>query len=297
MEIHRGEHLWVEIGETVRHPILISTAAYDGYDLTVSLAEIAKLGLHRVELAFIEGYTDPFTEDVFSEANAKRITSILREYALSCLSFSAHMDLSGDQAVDIFKRKMSFAKMLDAKYIISNAGPLERLDVFMKNMGKLAELADALDITIALENPGDGKKNIIDSGQEAPDVLREIGSTRVRLNYDFGNLISHCFEKLKPEEDYKHALPYTSHFHIKDVASDETGWYFTEIGKGAVDYHTILKELVGLPEAIPLSLEIPLRITRAKDASPRRADTRVDLKAIEQVMRGSLDYVRNALSS
>jgi sugar phosphate isomerase/epimerase len=297
VEIHRGEHLWIEIGETVNHPILISTAAYDGYDLTVSLAEIAKLGFHRVELAFIEGYTNRFTEDVFSEANAKRITGILKEYALSCLSFSAHMDLSGDQAVDIFKRRMRFAKMLDAKHIISNAGPRERLDIFMKNMGKLAELADALDITIALENPGDGKKNIIDSGQDAPAVLREIGSTRVRLNYDFGNLISHCFEKLKPEEDYKHALPYTGHFHIKDVAPDETGWYFTEIGKGAVDYHTILKELAGLPEAIPLSLEIPLRITRAKDASARRADRRVDLKAIEQVMKGSLDFVRNALSS
>lgn len=297
MEIHRDEHLWTEIGETVNHPILISTAAYDGYDLPVSLAEIAKLGLHRVELAFIQGYTDPFTEDAFSEANAKRITGVLKEYALSCLSFSAHMDLSGDQAVDIFERRMRFAKMLDAKYIISNAGPLERLDIFMKNMEKLTELADILDITIALENPGDGKKNIIDSGKDAPAVLREIRSSRVRLNYDFGNVISHCFEKLKPEEDYKHALPYTGHFHIKDVASDETGWHFTEIGKGAIDYHAILKELAGLPESIPLSLEIPLRITRAEDASPRRADKPVDLKAIEQVMKGSLDFVRNAISS
>jgi hypothetical protein len=58
-----------------------------------------------------------------------------------------------------------------------------------------------------------------------------------------------------------------------------------------------LKGLAGLPESIPLSLEIPLRITRAKDASPRRADTRVDLKVIESVMKGSLDFVRKALSS
>jgi sugar phosphate isomerase/epimerase len=296
VEIHRDEYIWIEIGETMNHPILISTAAYDGYELPVSLAEIAKLGLYRVELAFIQGYTDPFTEDVFSEANAKRITDILRENGLSCLSFSAHMDLSGDQAINIFKRRMRFAKMLGAKYIISNAGPLERSPLFLKNMEKLAELADVLDIIIALENPGDGKKNIINSGQDAPAVLREIGSSRVSLNYDFGNLISHCFEKLKPEEDYKHALPYTGHFHIKDVVSDEKGWHFTEIGKGAIDYHAILKELAGLPEAVPLSLEIPLRITRAKDASPRRADTRVDLNTIEQVMKGSLDFVRNTLS-
>jgi len=262
----------------MNHPILISTAAYDGYEPSVSLAEIAKLGLHQVELAFIEGYTDPFTEDVFSEANAKRMADILREYGLSCLSFSAHMDLSGDQAINIFDRRMRFAQMLGAKYIISNAGPLERSPIFLKNMEKLAKLADALDIIIALENPGDGKTNIINSGQDAPSVLREIGSSRVSLNYDFGNLISHCFERVKPEEDYRHALPYTGHFHIKDVVSDKKGWHFTEIGKGAIDYQTILKELAGLPEAVPLSLEIPLRITRAKDASPRRADTRVDLK-------------------
>jgi len=280
----------------MNHPILISTAAYDGYEPSVSLAEIAKLGLHQVELAFIEGYTDPFTEDVFSEANAKRMADILREYGLSCLSFSAHMDLSGDQAINIFDRRMRFAQMLGAKYILSNAGPLKRGPIFFKNMEKLAKLADALDIIIALENPGDGKTNIINSGQDAPSVLREIGSSRVSLNYDFGNLISHCFERVKPEEDYKHALPYTGHFHIKDVVSDKKGWHFTEIGKGAIDYQTILKELAGLPEAVPLSLEIPLRITRAKDASPRRADTRVDLKTIEQVMKGSLDFVRHTLS-
>jgi len=280
----------------MNHPILISTAAYDGYEPSVSLAEIAKLGLHQVELAFIEGYTDPFTEDVFSEANAKRMADILREYGLSCLSFSAHMDLSGDQAINIFDRRMRFAQMLGAKYILSNAGPLKRGPIFFKNMEKLAKLADALDIIIALENPGDGKTNIINSGQDAPSVLREIGSSRVSLNYDFGNLISHCFERVKPEEDYRHALPYTGHFHIKDVVSDKKGWHFTEIGKGAIDYQTILKELAGLPEAVPLSLEIPLRITRAKDASPRRADTRVDLKTIEQVMKGSLDFVREALS-
>jgi sugar phosphate isomerase/epimerase len=192
---------------------------------------------------------------------------------------------------------MWFAKMLDAEYIISNAGPFERLASFMKNMEKMTELADSLDITIALENPGDGKKNIIDSGQDASAVIQKIGSSRVRLNYDFGNLISHCFERLKPEEDYKHSLPFTGHFHIKDVASDETGWHFTEIGKGVVNYHAILKEIAALPEAIPLSLEIPLRITRAKDASPRRADKRVELKAIEQVIKGSLEFVKNALLS
>ena len=117
------------------------------------------------------------------------------------------------------------------------------------------------------------------------------------MNYDFGNLISHCFEKVRPEEDYKPALPCIAHFHIKDVASDASGWHFTEIGKGAIDYRTILNELAADPEPKPMSLEIPLRVSRARDASPRRAASPVNLKEIGRIMSGSLDFVKEVLSS
>ena len=147
------------------------------------------------------------------------------------------------------------------------------------------------------ENPGDGRDNIINCGENAVSIIEQIGSDWVKLNYDFGNVISHCFEKLRPEQDYKHAQPHTAHYHIKDVASDESGWHFTEIGKGTIDYRTILKELGVEPVPKPLSLEIPLRVSRARDASPRRAASRVDLEEIRRAMKGSLNFVRNLLSS
>lgn len=279
------------------NPILINTAAYDGYDLSVSLKEISKLGIRLVDLAFIEGYTDPFTEEIFSDTNAKKTLSLLDDCGLECLTFSGHMDLSQDGAVDIFKRRMTFAKGIGAKYIISNAALKQRQKGFMKNIEQLAQWADSLDMMIALENPGDGKKNVIDHGETAPKIIKQIGSERVRLNYDFGNLISHCFEKLRPEDDYKPALPYTAHFHIKDVASDASGWHFTEIGRGDIDYETILKELAVEPDPKPLCLEIPLRVSRARDASPRRAASPVALEEIRRVVSGSLSFVRKALSS
>ena len=86
------------------------------------------------------------------------------------------------------------------------------------------------------------------------------------------------------------------HYHIKDVASDDSGWYFTEIGKGTIDYRKILKELAALSEPVPISLEIPLRIRRAPDASPRRASLPVDLEEIRQVMKTSVEYVKTALA-
>ncbi len=280
----------------MNNPILISTAAYDGYDLATAFKEISRAGVELVELEFIEGYTDPFTDDYFNDDNAAKITTLLAEHNLKCLSFSSHVDLSRDGIVEVFKNRMAFAKKLGSQYIVSNAAPLQNKSQFMQNIKELGQTAAGLKMVIVLENPGDGKANVMDSGEPAANLIEEIGHENVKINYDFGNLLSHCFEKIRPEEDYKFVRDCAVHYHIKDVASDDSGWYFTEIGNGTLDYRKILKNLAALPEPVPISLEIPLRIRRAPDASPRRASLPVDLKEIRQVMERSVDFVRTALS-
>ena len=279
----------------MNNPILISTAAYDGYDLATAFKEISRAGVDLVEIAFIEGYTDPFTEDYFNDDNAAKIITLLVAHNLKCLSFSSHVDLSRDGIVEVFKNRMAFAKALGSKYIVSNAAPLQNKSQFMLNIKKLGQTATGLDMIIVLENPGDGKANVMDSGEQAANLIEEIDQESVKINYDFGNLLSHCFEKIRPQEDYKFVRDCAVHYHIKDVASDDSGWYFTEIGKGTIDYRRILKELATLSEPVPISLEIPLRIRRASDASPRRASQPVDLAEIRRVMTGSVDFVKQAL--
>jgi len=279
----------------MNNPILISTAAYDGYDLATAFKEISRAGVDLVEIAFIEGYTDPFTEDYFNDDNAAKIITLLAAHNLKCLSFSSHVDLSRDGIVEVFKNRMAFAKALGSKYIVSNAAPLQNKNQFMLNIKKLGQTATGLDMIIVLENPGDGKANVMDSGEQAANLIEEIDQESVKINYDFGNLLSHCFDKIRPEEDYKFVRDCAVHYHIKDVASDDSGWYFTEIGKGTIDYRRILKELATLSEPVPISLEIPLRIRRASDASPRRASQPVDLAEIRRVMTGSVNFVKQAL--
>jgi len=280
----------------MNNPILISTAAYDGHDLTTAVGEIAALGVDLVEIAFIEGYTDPFTEDDFNERNAEKISALLADCNLKCPTFSSHVNLSQDGIVDIFKNRMAFARRIGSRYIVSNAAPLQGKRQFMKNIKELGRTAESMDMVIVLENPGDGKANVIDSGEPAARTIEEIGLDCVRINYDFGNLLSHCSGKIRPETDYKFAAACTAHYHIKDVASDDTGWYFTPIGKGTIDYRRILQELAVLQQPVPISLEIPLRIRRAPDGSPRRAPLPVELKEIRQVMQKSLEFVRKALA-
>ena len=280
----------------MNNPILISTAAYDGYDLATAFKEIARAGVDLVEVAFIEGYTDPFTEEYFKDENAAKILALLAEHNLKCLSFSSHVDLSRDGIVEVFKNRMAFAKRLGAKFIVSNAAPLQNKSRFMQNIRELGQTAAGLKMVILLENPGDGQANVMDSGKPAANLIEEIEQENVKINYDFGNLLSHCFEKIRPEQDYKYVRDCAMHYHIKDVASDDSGWYFTEIGKGTIDYQKILKELAALSEPVPISLEIPLRIRRAPDASPHRAALPVDIKRIRQVMEKSVAFAKRALA-
>ncbi len=280
----------------MNNPVLISTAAFDGYDLGTAIAEIAAAGADGVEVAFIEGYTDPFTEETFSQAYADEIRQHLAEHDTSCRSFSAHMDLTKPNAVEIFKRRMAFARMIGADTIITNAAPMAKKEEFMTNIRELGQIARSLGIMIGLENPGDGKANVIDTAEKAGPVITELALDRVVLNYDFGNLISHCFEKVKPEEDYRLALPQTGHYHIKDVAPYEHGWVFTAIGDGMIDYGTVLSAIAQDKRELSVSLEIPLRLKRASDARPIRSEAPVALETIREVLRRSMKFVRQAMA-
>ena len=61
----------------MKNPILISTAAHD---LATAIKETSRAGVDLVEIAFIEGYTDPLTEDFFNDDNAARIMILLAEH-------------------------------------------------------------------------------------------------------------------------------------------------------------------------------------------------------------------------
>jgi hypothetical protein len=53
---------------TTNQIISVSIAPYDGYEVPATLDSIATCGAKHVEPAFIQGSTEPFTEDAFTEA-------------------------------------------------------------------------------------------------------------------------------------------------------------------------------------------------------------------------------------
>jgi len=281
----------------MNNPILVSTIAFDGYDLETTLEAMAAAGVENVELAYSEAYTAPVTEDCFSKVAADRVLASLKASGLNCLCLAAHTDMSLTSSVDKFKRRIDFAKNLGADYIVSTAGPIANRDQFLKNIKILGEYGGQVGIAICLENMGDGRPNIIDSAAPAVELINEINLPAVKINYDFANLLPHCAERLRPEDDYKIALPETGYFHVKDAAKYENGnWYFPAIGAGTIDFKSILPVLAAHPDPIPLSLELSLRINRLPDATPIRAAVAVPLETIGDVLKESLQFVKKYIS-
>ena len=191
---------------------------------------------------------------------------------------------------------MDFAKAVGASTIVTNAAPVTKADVFYKNIEELAKHAETLELMIGLENPGDGAANVVNQGAGSAAVIDKIGSKWVGINYDFGNLVSHCFEKVRPEEDYLACRDMIVHYHIKDVQKDEGGWHFTPIGAGAIDYASVLADIAKNEPNTPESLELPLRLRRDTKAQPSRLETTMPLAEIELVLKESIAFVEKTMA-
>ena len=245
------------------NPVLsINTLAYEGYDVTTALQEIAKIGVSHVELGYTRGWTEGLTEEHFSEASAADINRLVSDFGLFSIALSAHFDLTTEAAVDELKRRIDFGKRLGAKIVNTKVGSQSGLKQFEKNIEPIAEYAESVNIVIGLENPSEGTDQIITSGQTGAEVVKRIDNDFRKLNYDFGNSFTYSKGKVDPAFDYKIALPYACYLHLKDMSKNDDGWTFAQIGKGIVNYDTILKELVEENKLLPPEHRTPFYLYR-----------------------------------
>jgi sugar phosphate isomerase/epimerase len=276
--------------------ISISAAPYDGYQFPATLDSIASCGAQYVEPAFIVGYTEPFDESSFRLSNVPQYTNWLKESGLQCYAFSAHLDLGKSDSDTVFARRMDFARALGAKVINTNAANLANAEGFFRNIRFLATHAERLDMIIGLENPGNGEDNLFNLALDGLNLLEQIDSPHVRLNYDAGNTVSHRPGQADPANDALVAMPGCGHIHLKDVQARADGYYFVPIGLGDVDCASILQGLKSRPD-LNLAIEVPLRFHRDLTAQPRRNGAPVEIFKIESALHQSLDFVRQQLTS
>lgn len=275
--------------------ISINTLAYEGYDLTTALHEIARLGPVHVELGFTRGYTDGLTEAHFSEKSAQKIGFQLSDLGLKSIVLSAHIDLTAQEAIDELKRRIDFGKMLGVRIVNTKVGPRSRIEYFYANIEKLARYAEETNIIIGLENPAEGTDQIITSGKSGARVVSQIGSDFVRLNYDFGNSVTYSKGSIDPALDYKEALPYACYLHLKDMKKTESGWDFSGIGEGQINYDKIFKELIQDKKLLPMSIEHLFMFEASEDYIVTRSRRTPDLDYIRRSLKDSINYVNKVI--
>lgn len=273
----------------------VSTAPYDGHPMPAALDSLARIGASHVEPAFIVGYTEPFDESAFLPDRIAEFRRWMADAGLGCHAMSTHIDLGLPDAVEVFTNRMAFAAGVGARIVCTNAAARSHEAAFLRNVEPLLRRADGFDLVIALENPGDGSDNLIDTAADGIDLVRRIGSPRLALNYDAANTASHRPEIGDFAGDAIRALPASAHAHLKDVRRTGEGWFFAPIGDGGIGCGRILAALAGRP-GLPVSIELPLRLHRGPDAKPVRRAEPVPLATLEAAVARSLRIVRHALN-
>ncbi len=268
--------------------ISISGAPYDGYAFPQMLASLSRIGATHVEPAFIVGYTEPFDESTFTQANAIQYARWLEESGIGCFAFSSHIDLGREDALRVFRGRMDFARRTGARVINTNASAQATGERFYQNIAELARHAEELDMWIGLENPGDGSDNLLNCASDAHALLNRVNHPRVALNYDAGNTVSHR-PAIDATQDALDALPACLYTHIKDVRVQPEGYFFSGLGQGSVDCGKILQQIAHTP--LCLSIEMPLRLHRLPSAQPSRHPEPVPVEQIEGALTTALRFV------
>lgn len=268
--------------------ISISALAFSGHDFSQACKAITACGARYIEPAFIEGY-GAVSEDELGQRAANTIRDQAASSGLMCRSVSAHIDTGASDALDRMKRRIDFAATVGARYLITNSGSAGTEAQFSANLGKLADFAAARDVTICIENPGDGH-HLFSNARNMAEWKAKFDHPAIDLNYDFGNIFTASNEALDPALDMLAIVNTAAHFHIKDIASDATGWRMCAIGDGSVNYRAILPTLARSRPDAAFSIEMPIRLSRPGRGKPVFAPVPL-AEEITLQLRRSIDFV------
>ncbi len=271
--------------------ISVSSMAFDGYSLETALDELAGLGVQYIEPASVDKVFQHLVEADFCDAQATWLRERMRARGLSCISLSAHMDLTQPDSVNRFRRRLEFARAIGAGIVNTIAGPTSGLEGLRANIPAIAVRAAELGLTLALENHGD----LVDRGHQIVQFIQGIGNPAVRCNFDTGNAWFYAKGALDPAAELNEVAPVVAHVHLKDPRVEDGLMRWVALGDGVLDLPAVGRILRHrLPHA-PVSIELSLR-QRSRYFEPRwRTPETPLLLEIRNFIRRSLEALHRAL--
>jgi sugar phosphate isomerase/epimerase len=272
--------------------ISVSSMAFDGYSLDTALDELAALGVQYVEPASVDKVFQHLVEADFCDGRAAWLREQMRARGLSCISLSAHMDLTQADSVNRFRRRLEFAHAIGARIVNTIAGPNTGLAGFRANIPAIASRAADLGLTLALENHGD----LVDRGRQIVEFVKGIGIPAVRLNYDTGNAWYYAKGELDAAAELNEVKPVVAHVHLKDPRVEDGLMRWVALGDGVLDLPGVGRILRTRLPLAPVSIELSLR-QRSRNFEPRwRTPDFPSLPEIRGIVTRSLQALAKALA-
>ena len=273
--------------------LAVNLLVFNQIPLSLALDSVREAGCSVVELAYTAGYATFDEYQAFTDESASQIVQELEARGLVCRSIAAHIDLGMDNAVERFSRRLRFAQKIGASIVISNTSTVDKREEFLRNIVELSCIASELGLIIALENPGDGQDNLLESGTSGARLVDELGLANVLLNYDYSNAISYSKMDLPVVNDCESAVPRSANLHLKDLRRDEIAgcWDFCAIGEGDHDYAVLLKQVKQLEDPPSMSLELPLHMRRGSDLLMQKKDEALERRECIRVIEQSVENI------
>jgi sugar phosphate isomerase/epimerase len=165
--------------------------------------------------------------------------------------------------IDLFRAGIRSARLLGAKYVGTettrfDAGEAEREEryaLLLDSVLRMTETAEAEDVYAAIEPV---RSHTLNCPALTARLLREVGSPRLKVIFDPVNLLDP--ERASSQDAlWRESLDAFGNaicaLHVKDLRRDEYGWVPCRLGKGVMDYSTIMNGLRRLGLEPPLLRE------------------------------------------
>ncbi len=232
-------------------PLAGHTGSYYSYSFEEALQGLAEAGYRGVELAAVPGAT----EHVDVHGDPAEVRARLDHYGLEAVSISGHSDLTTREGLEHGLAVVRWAERFGLPVVNTAVGGHapdvdESEEAFLRNIGPLADAAQAAGLTIALEIHGE----LMASGERSLPLLERIGHPAVAVNYDTANV--EFYSGVRAEDDLPQVADRVANVHLKDMRGGKGEWDFPAVGEGHVDFARVIEILRGAGFEGPYSVEV-----------------------------------------
>lgn len=241
--------------------MVVNPSCFHGFDPWVAYRHIPETGIRHVEVpsfpsAFgIRWGLTTFAPEAFNDDDIDLFKGRLHDLGLTPLTIGAYCNVLDPREMEALRRRIDFAQILGATYVISDACTEEQaMDQparVVNAMRWAADYAEERGIRLALEIHQGPTRN----GRELRKFLDVVDHPNLGVNYDTGN-VYYYNEGVDPAEDIKEIADRVIHVHLKDTRGGFDDWAFCNLGEGRVRFPEILEELDAVGYSGPYSLEI-----------------------------------------